>query len=197
MNKMVQNTSLSACKHNICQTPISIQRRGFIGKIATFFAASIALLTPAGVGILAFLNPLRQKSRSGGFMRLATLEAVPEDGTPQKFAVIADRTDAWNIFPSEPIGAVYLRRAGKGKIEALQVICPHAGCSITVESTKDGKRFFCPCHSASFDIAGKRTDATSPSPRDMDSLEVEIRDKNEVWVKFQKYSTGIASKVIS
>jgi menaquinol-cytochrome c reductase iron-sulfur subunit len=161
------------------------------------FAGSMALLTPAGVGILAFLNPLRQKSASGGFMRLANLEAVPEDGTPQKFAVIADRTDAWTFFPNEPIGAVYLRRAGKDKVEALQVICPHAGCSITVDATASGKKFFCPCHGASFDLAGKRLDATSPSPRDMDSLETEIRNNTEVWVKFQKFSTGIASKVVS
>jgi Rieske Fe-S protein len=171
------------------------QRRGFLAKITALIAGAVTLLTPAAVGIWAFFNPLRQKGLAGGFIRLTNLAALPEDGTPQKFPVVADRTDAWNFFPNEPIGAVYLCRTGKDKVEALQVVCPHAGCSIMVEAAKDGKKFFCPCHSAGFDLSGKRLDAASPSPRDMDSLEVEIRANNEVWVMFQKFVTGIVSKV--
>jgi menaquinol-cytochrome c reductase iron-sulfur subunit len=181
---MVENTQLH-------------DRRGVMVKMIAILAGSAALLTPAAVGIVAFLNPLRQKSHTGGFIRLTTLDAVPEDGTPQKFSIIADRTDAWNFFPNEPVGAVYLRRAGKDQVEALQVVCPHAGCSIMVEADGDVKKFFCPCHSASFDLSGKRLDAASPSPRDMDSLQVEIRDSNEVWVKFQKFATGTVNKVVS
>lgn len=172
------------------------QRRGFLAKMTALLAGSLALLTPTAVGILAFLNPLRQKSRAGEFIRVTNFDAVPEDGSPQRFSVIADRTDAWNFFPNEPIGAVYLRRAGKDRVEALQVVCPHAGCSIMTEANKDGNIFFCPCHAASFDLSGKRLGSASPSPRDMDTLDVEIRN-NEVWVKFQKYATGTASKVIS
>jgi menaquinol-cytochrome c reductase iron-sulfur subunit len=172
-------------------------RRSFLAKLMALLAGSVALITPAAVGIVAFLNPLRQKNQTGGFFRLTTLEAVPEDGSPQKFPVIADRTDAWNFFPNEPVGAVYLRRTGKDQVEAMQVVCPHAGCSIVVEASGNGKKFFCPCHSAGFDLSGKRLDATSPSPRDMDSMEVEIRDKNEVWVKFQKFATGTSKKVAS
>jgi menaquinol-cytochrome c reductase iron-sulfur subunit len=168
-------------------------RRGFFGQAASVFCGGIALLVPAATGILAFLNPLRQKSQSGQFMRLASLDVLPDDGTPRKVPVIADRVDAWNRFPAEPIGAVFLRRQGTN-VTALQVICPHAGCSIGFEgSAKDGK-FFCPCHAASFDLAGKRIDKTSPSPRDMDALEVEIRNKNEVWVKFQTFGVGTAKK---
>jgi hypothetical protein len=71
----------------------------------------VALVTPAVVGIVAFFNPLRQKSQAGGFIRLTSIDAVPDDGSPQKFSVIADRTDTWHFFPNEPVGAVYLRRA--------------------------------------------------------------------------------------
>jgi len=154
------------------------------------------MAVPTMAGVVAFLNPLRQKSQGGQFMRLASLDAIPEDGTPLKVSVIADRADAWSRFPRESIGAVFLSRtAGQpgGKVTALQVICPHAGCSINFDAS--GRKYFCPCHAASFDLAGIRTDATSPSPRNMDSLEVEVRDKNEVWVKFQTFGVGTAKKV--
>lgn len=170
-------------------------RRGFCGRASAVVFGAAALAPPLVAGIAAFLNPLRQKSQGGQLLRLASLDMLPEDGTPQRVPVIAERTDAWNRFPAEPIGAVFLRRVGGG-VSALQVICPHAGCSIGFESSPQGGRFFCPCHAASFNLEGKRTDATSPSPRDMDSLEVEIRNKNEVWVKYESFCLGIAAKVV-
>jgi menaquinol-cytochrome c reductase iron-sulfur subunit len=178
-------------------TPIQ-ERRGFLAKMFAIVGGGAALLVPAALGAAAFLNPLRQKGQAGEFRKLATLDVLPEDGTPMKFSVIAERTDAWNRYPNESIGAVYLRRAGKkdGKdaVEALQVICPHAGCSIMYESGEKGGKFYCPCHGASFDLAGARTDHTSQSPRDMDALEVEIRHAGEIWVKFQSFATGTSQK---
>jgi menaquinol-cytochrome c reductase iron-sulfur subunit len=150
------------------------------------------MAVPVATGAVAFLNPLGQKSQGGQFLRLASLDAIPTDGTPLRVSVIADRTDAWNRFPQESIGSVFLRREGKS-ITALQTLCPHAGCAIGFDMA--AKKYFCPCHSASFDLAGARTDAVSPSPRDMDSLEVEVRDQNEVWVKFQTFAGGKAAKI--
>lgn len=145
-------------------------------------------------GIAALLNPLRQKGGGGQFIRLATLDVLPEDGTPYKAPIIAARSDAWTSYPPEPVGAVFLRRAGE-RVSALQVICPHAGCSISYESTPQGGRFFCPCHAASFDLDGRRTDPSSFSPRDMDTLEVEIRNGKDVWVKYETFRLGTAQKI--
>jgi Rieske Fe-S protein len=167
-------------------------RRGFLGKTLAVVCGTAALATPVVAGIATFLNPLRQKSQGGQFMRLASLDAIPADGTPLKVPVITDRTDAWSRFPAEPIGAVFLRRSGSS-VTALQVICPHAGCSINYDAA--GRKYFCPCHAASFSLSGKRTDATSPSPRNMDSLEVEVRDKHQVYVKFQTFCVGTAKKI--
>jgi len=93
---------------------------------------------------------------------------------------------------------VFIRRTTDEKrpVEAFHVICPHAGCSIQFEDTPDGGQFVCPCHEAYFDLAGHRTQATSPSPRDMDTLEAEIRNNGEVWVKFQNFVTGTTSKTV-
>lgn len=185
-----QTPSCSCCCRGTSSD--SENRRGFLGKATTILCGAAALAAPVTAGVVTFLNPLRQKSQSGQFMRLASLELVPEDGTPLKVPVIADRTDAWVRYPLEPIGAVFLRRNGKN-IEALQASCPHAGCSINYDAA--GNKFFCPCHSASFDLAGKRTDATSPSPRDMDTLKVEVRDTNEVFVKYETFKDGTAKKI--
>jgi menaquinol-cytochrome c reductase iron-sulfur subunit len=168
-------------------------RRGFLARATALVAGGLAYAVPALTGLAALLNPLRQKSEAGEFMRLATLDTLPADGTPQAVSVVADRNDAWNRFPNEPIGAVFLRRTGAGQIEALNVVCPHAGCSVQYEAGEN--KLFCPCHAASFDLSGKRLDATSPSPRDLDTLDAEVRNGNEVWVRFQNFRTGTTEKV--
>jgi len=157
---------------------------------------TVSLLVPAVVGIVAYLNPLRQKGHTGVFMRLASLAELPEDGTPRKFSVVADRTDAWNRFPNEPIGAVYLRRTSDkaDPVAALQVICPHAGCAVEYKASAEGGKFFCPCHGASFGLSGQRLDKTSSSPRSLDTLTVKI-ENSEISVKFQNFESGTAKKV--
>jgi len=169
------------------------RRRGFVIKALALGSGGLAYVVPALAGIVAFLNPLKQKSQAGQFLRVASLDLLPEDGTPQKVSIVSDRTDAWNRFPNEPIGAIFLRRTEGGQVEALNVICPHAGCSVQYQP-QNGK-LFCPCHAASFALDGKRLDATSPSPRDLDTLDVEIRNGTEVWVRFQNFRTGIPEKV--
>lgn len=166
-------------------------RRRFLIKGVAVASGGLAYSLPALTGIVAFLNPLKQKSQAGQSLRVASLDMLPEDGTPQKVSVLADRTDAWNRFANEPIGALLLRRTSSGQVEALNVVCPHAGCSVVYQEGK----LFCPCHAASFDLDGKRLDETSPSPRDLDTLEVEIREGTEIWVRFQNFQTGIAEKV--
>lgn len=185
------NTPISSTAESGCAQVVE-PRRGFLSKLLALTLGAVAYATPAVAGIWAFLWPLRQKGQGGRLLRLASLETLPDDGTPRKVAVITDRSDAWARYPSEPVGAVFLRRVGK-EVEALHVTCPHAGCG--VEYDAGGKKFFCPCHSASFDLEGKRLDATSPSPRDLDTLQVEIRNQTEVWVKFQKFLVGTAEKV--
>jgi menaquinol-cytochrome c reductase iron-sulfur subunit len=169
-------------------------RRGFLGKAAAVVCGAVALLIPTAAGVAAFLNPLRQKGQGGRFLRMASLDVLPKDGMPMRVSAVAERTDAWTQFPPEEIGAVYLRRDGD-KVAALQTLCPHAGCPVGFDQQK--KVFACPCHSQpQFELSGKRVDGPkSFSPRDMDELDVEIRNTNEVWVKFQTFVAGKAEKV--
>jgi menaquinol-cytochrome c reductase iron-sulfur subunit len=158
-----------------------------------------AYAVPAASGVVAGLNPLRLKDATGSFLRITSLEMLPSDGVPRKFPVIAERVDAWTRAV-EPIGAVYLRRTGEREVEALQVVCPHAGCTIELKDVADEQTgakslgFSCPCHKAFFDLSGKLLQAVSPSPRALDTLEVKI-EGNDILVLFQNFKLGTPDKV--
>ncbi|MEP6663208.1 MAG: Rieske 2Fe-2S domain-containing protein [Verrucomicrobiota bacterium] len=173
-------------------SPPHLPRRDFFSRAAAIVIGGIVLLVPAFAGLMVFLDPLRRKNKTGGeAIRVTSLSALPDDGQPRKFPVIASRTDAWNKFPEVPVGAVYLRRTGK-KIEALNVVCPHAGCFVDFVPSREC--FLCPCHNSTFQLDGKIRDAKSPSPRPLDSLPVEIRG-DEIFVVFQNFRSGVAEKI--
>lgn len=169
-------------------------RRSFLAKVATVACGGLATLAPVAAGVWSFLDPLRRKSAAATFLPVTDLSAIPDDGVPRQFAVVADRVDAWTGFPREPIGAVYLRRQkGSKEVEALTATCPHAGCFVDLEP--GGRSFRCPCHNSSFTLDGGIVEP-SPSPRSMDSLECRVGVNGEVAVKWQTFRAGIADKVV-
>ena len=174
------------------KSPSQPNRRSFLtGFLAAGSGLIATLLAPlAGLGV--FLDPLRRKSTLGKPIRVTSLAALPSDGVPRKFPIVADRTDAWNKFQKVPIGAVYLRRTAASTIEAFNVACPHAGCFVDYRGEED--HFLCPCHNSRFNLDGSIQNPDSPSPRGMDSLVVEIRNDEEVWVQYQKFQAGHAEK---
>jgi menaquinol-cytochrome c reductase iron-sulfur subunit len=174
------------------KVPPSNGRREFFKKVFAGLIGAVVGLLPVGAGLAVFLDPLRRKTSASGAIRVTTLKAVPNDGVPRKFPVITDRVDAWNKIPQVPIGAVYLRRTGDQTLEALNVVCPHAGGF--VDYVPGGNCFVCPLHNSKFALDGKISDPKSPAPRPMDSLEVEIRD-GEIWVKFQNFQSGPREKL--
>ncbi len=175
------------------QPPVAEGRRGFIRKFLAGLIGAVLALIPAGAGLTVLLDPLRRKTSASGAVPVTTLDGLPADGLPHKFAVLATRTDAWNKFTQVPIGAVYLRRLADGKLQAFNVVCPHAGCF--VDFVAETGSFLCPCHNSTFTVEGKIADRSSPSPRALDSLEVEVRNDNEVWVKFRNFQAGSAAKI--
>ena len=87
-----------------------------------------------------------------------------------------------------------INRASLSKtVEAINVVCPHAGCFVDFRTDK--KDFYCPCHNSAFSIDGKISDPKSPAPRGLDLLEAEVRNEKEVWVTFQNFQTGKSEKV--
>lgn len=178
-------------------TPVSEPaRRGFMTSLGAIVAGAIVSLVPAASGLFTFLDPLSRKGKKDNWVRVASLTALPDDDVPRQFAILADKQDAWNKFPNEPVGAVYLRRAkGSKKIQALNATCPHAGCFVSFKS--EASQFQCPCHTSKFDVEGGRV-LPCVSPRAMDSLEVDekkLAKSGEIWVRFQRFYTGKTEKL--
>jgi Rieske Fe-S protein len=174
-------------------SPAQPERRNFLTKATALGLGAAATLVPTGASLITMLDPLRHKARAGSFLRITALNALPDDGSPRQFPVVADREDAWNKFPQVRVGAVYLRKTGPKEVQAINVVCPHAGCFVNYQP--DQHQYLCPCHNSSFTLDGTIKSPSSPSPRALDTLEVKISEDGGVWVKFENYRAGVHEKI--
>ena len=104
-------------------------RRNFMVE---FLAAAIGVVVgvvPAITGGLFFLHPLFKgkdeknadtasrpdapvKDEKGRLKTSVTLESLPDDGTPLQLKMLDDIVDAWNLFPNQEIGSIWIRKVG-------------------------------------------------------------------------------------
>jgi Rieske Fe-S protein len=177
-------------------------RRAFLHKAAAILIGGFIMIVPAAAGVLSFLSPIRRRGKEGDessaaggkpFIKVTSLSAVPPDGKPHRFPVIADRVDAWTIERNVPIGSVYLKREGD-KLIAWNTRCPHLGCA--VDTRGDGS-FACPCHNSSFHPDGSLVPG-SVSARGLDELEIDPKAlaKGEVRIRYLEFETGREDKIV-
>jgi len=182
-------------------------RRNFLVEIAAAVIGLIVGIVPALAGGLFFLHPLfkkqdeeaagasgRQdapvKDSEGRLKTTVTLDSLPADGSPLQLKMLDDIVDAWNLFPNQEIGSIWVRRVGD-QVIAFNTICPHLGCAIEHRASQGD--FYCPCHLSSFTIDGEKKNEIPP--RDMDTLDVSVKDDGSVWVKYEKFRGAISEKV--
>ncbi len=134
----------------------NLSRRDFLRKLwaALGLVAVIEFIT---VGV-AFLRPRKPGIKEGVFGGIIT--AGPID-TFEVDSVTAYRE-----------GQFYLVRLQDGGFLAISRKCTHLGC--TVPWIEKEKKFKCPCHASSFDIAGNVT--SPPAPRALDLYRVKIEN---------------------
>jgi menaquinol-cytochrome c reductase iron-sulfur subunit len=182
-------------------TPEPPRRKFFVKLFATLIGGLITAV-PVVSGLWVFTDPLRRKSRSGddtakNLVRVTTLESIPDDGVPRLFAIVQNRVDAWNLYKNESVGSVYItRKPGSNELQVLSTTCPHLGCAVSY--SRDSSKFQCPCHNSAFELDGEMIQP-SPSPRRLDELSVKLvgePGKEEVWVEYLNFKTGIAEKEV-
>ncbi len=177
-------------------------RRGFFTEILAFCIGGLILAVPLVSGLALFLDPLFRRNRrasSGqdarrdaeGFLHVASLSSLPDNGLPQIFTVYDDLVDAWNKFSNQPIGRVFLRKLPDGSVTAFNVRCPHLGCAVDFRASHND--YFCPCHMSAFNLDGQRENEIPP--RGMDALAVKVKNGTEVWVRYQVFKAGTPDKI--
>ena len=60
-------------------------RRSLFRSFAAVTIGGLVALFPLAAGLLVFTGPLRRRGASNGFVRVTTLDAVPDDGVPRRF----------------------------------------------------------------------------------------------------------------
>ena len=174
------------------------ERRTLLRRVGALLMGALGavLATPAA---LFLSDPLRRRRRAAkdGAGATATvpvgrLADVPDldrgDRPLRQGVVVKEVRDAWSRFPEVRLGSVWLYRRGS-EVTCLSTICPHAGCSVDCDERRN--LFACPCHTSTFSLDGKRREG--PSPRDMDALEVEVKD-GEVRCHYQRFRLAASGK---
>jgi menaquinol-cytochrome c reductase iron-sulfur subunit len=182
--------------------PASGPRRGFLAKALAFLTGGVLVTLPTAAGLAFFLDPLLRKRGSAGggdgrrdadgFLPVTNLAAIPVDGKPQVFTVYDDTVDAWNKFADQPVGRVFLRKLPDGSVTAFNMRCPHLGCAVDYRPAQND--YLCPCHMSAFDLGGHKKNEIPP--RNLDALEVKIKDKSEVWVRYETFKAGTPDRIV-
>jgi menaquinol-cytochrome c reductase iron-sulfur subunit len=182
--------------------PAGSPRRNFIAKALAFLTGGALVTLPTAAGLAFFLDPLlRKRDTSGGgvgrrdaegFLPVTPLAAIPADGRPQIFTVYDDAVDAWNKFANQPVGRVFLRRLPDGSVTAFNMRCPHLGCAVDYRPAQND--YLCPCHMSAFALDGQKKNEIPP--RDLDSLDVKVKDKSEVWVRYEVFKAGTPDRIV-
>ena len=107
---------------------------------------------------------------------------------PVKVDLYADKIDGWNRVVEVKIGSAWVWKQGD-ELRAMSTVCPHLGCAIDYDAG-NGK-FVCPCHDSFFSLDGAVE--TGPSPRGMDSLELETQG-DLVAIRYQRFRQGTPAK---
>jgi Rieske Fe-S protein len=170
----------------MADAPAAAERRSFLKVMAGAFAAlagALATVPVLGTVVTPLMKP---KPDDGGLLRAAGLDELQE-GVPKRVELISVVVDGWTRAVGV-IGAVWLLKKADGSVTAMSSICPHSGCSI---NQKSKTTYGCPCHDSTFQLDGTSSDG--PSPRPMDGLEVQLKDK-DVLVKYRRFKIGVKEK---
>jgi menaquinol-cytochrome c reductase iron-sulfur subunit len=103
--------------------------------------------------------------------------------------ITIEQRDGWRkaVFQK----AVYVTKGANGRLTVLSAICPHLGCSVSWNDTKN--QFICPCHAGVFAPDGRRISGLPP--RSMDTLETTVKD-GRLMVRYQYFRQLVPTKEV-
>ena len=86
---------------------------------------------------------------------------------------------------------MFLIRKGD-TVQALSAICPHLGCTLPWDASRNA--FVCPCHGGVFGPDGAYR--SGPPRRGMDTLQTKVTN-GDVMVKYQTFRPDVPNKQVT
>ena len=170
----------------ITRNEVSVTRRSFLGVLLGF--GTVVMGAALSVPLIRFaLHPLLVRTTEIGWSEVGKIDEFASLTSPAKRSIEVQQRDGWRKIISEK--AVYVLPPKNGTVRILSPICPHLGCSIPWNETK--QEFICPCHVAVFAMDG--TKVSGPAPRSMDDLESKVED-GMLKVRYQYFRQLIPTK---
>jgi menaquinol-cytochrome c reductase iron-sulfur subunit len=164
----------------------SVTRRSFLGVLLGF--GTVVMGAALSVPLIRFaLHPLLTRTTEIGWSDVGKIDEFASLNAPAKRLIRVEQRDAWRRIISEK--AIYVLPPEDGTVRILSPICPHLGCSVPWNETK--QEFICPCHVAAFAMDG--TKVSGPAPRSMDDLESKI-ENGMLKVRYQYFRQLIPTK---
>jgi menaquinol-cytochrome c reductase iron-sulfur subunit len=181
----MNEADLSAAAGNVAQNE-NVSRRSFLGVLLGF--ATVVMGAALSVPLIRFaLHPLLTKTTDIGWSDVGKVDEFAALTAPVKRVIKVEQRDAWRKIVSEK--PIYVLPGASGSVRVLSPICPHLGCSIPWNESK--QQFICPCHVAVFAKDGAR--ASGPAPRSMDDLDSKVED-GMLKVRYQYFRQLIPTK---
>jgi Rieske Fe-S protein len=144
----------------------------------------------ASIPLIRFATfPVNTTQKTRGWSDAGPLCEPRALATPLRRTVVVEQLDGWQKSVSEK--AVYITLDAQGKLSALSAACPHLGCSVQWQESKN--EFVCPCHGASYKASGCLIGG--PARRGLDALDVRVED-GRLLVRYQTFRQLVPTKEV-
>lgn len=159
---------------------------------AAILSLGFAYLALVGAGFIFLRGPVRQESPVG-WVAVASLSSLRNDGSPQPHVVRVPQFDAWTRLPDCVIGGVFVRRLpGTRQVIALRAD-HHRSLHIPVIYDETARLFRSSCWQVQveFDLDGQEIERIGESRMgdELQKLPVRIAD-DVVWVQYGSSTSG-------
>jgi menaquinol-cytochrome c reductase iron-sulfur subunit len=149
---------------NQMNTEVNNSRRRFLGFMPLAVLAGV--VASIGGAAFRFLRP-RLSAPSEQWIDVASVSEL-KGPLPVSKKIVAEQVSGWAVTTEEH--SVFVLPEKNNQV--LSTICPHAGCEVSWEQSRN--RFACPCHESYFAADGSRI--SGPSPRGLDALPTRVQD---------------------
>lgn len=168
--------------------PALPERRSFLAALIGVGAACLGILM--GIPLVRFaLYPLFAKTAETGWSEVGPVDSFASLSAPVEKSITVSQRDGWRELVSTK--SVYVIKDSQGQLKVFSTVCPHLGCGVPWNSSR--QQFLCPCHGSVFAPDGARV--SGPTPRGLDSLESSVQD-GRLMVRYQYFRQLVPEKEV-